>query len=167
MVPAAHGRSVVDGRVFDGRVVDGGPSRAASVRAGLAALPPEAELVIVHDGVRPFASPALFASVLAAVRDGADAAIPALAVTDTLKRVDGGRVVETLDRATVVAVQTPQAFRLATLRAAHADHGEASDDAALVEAIGGSVVWVPGAEDNRKLTTAEDLWWFNAKLAAR
>jgi 2-C-methyl-D-erythritol 4-phosphate cytidylyltransferase len=137
--------------------VPGGPSRSESVRAGLAAVPPEAEIIVVHDAARPLAPAALFQAVVDAVRAGADAAVPALPVVDTLKQVDGGRVVATVDRDGLVAVQTPQAFRAAALRAAHAAGGVASDDAALVEAAGGSVVVVPGDPSNLKLTTPEDL----------
>ena len=116
--------------------------RSDSVRAGLAAISPDAEIVVVHDAARPLASPLLFASVIQAVRDGADGAVPGIAVSDTIKRVDGERVVETLDRASLVAVQTPQAFRADALREAHAAGAIATDDAALVEAVGGTVVVV-------------------------
>jgi 2-C-methyl-D-erythritol 4-phosphate cytidylyltransferase len=138
-------------------VVAGGDSRSASVRAGLAALPTDCEIVVVHDGARPLATAALFSAVVDAVRAGADGAIPGLAVTDTIKRVDGTTVVETLDRAELVAVQTPQAFRADALRRAHAAAGDATDDAALIEAVGGTVVVVPGEATNTKLTHADDL----------
>lgn len=135
------------------RVVAGGDSRAASVRAGLAAVPDEADVVIVHDGARPLASLALFERVLGAVRAGADAAVPALPITDTIRSLDGG----TIDRSRLVAVQTPQAFRADALRRAHAGEPEASDDATLVESIGGSVVVVEGEYRNLKITTPIDL----------
>jgi hypothetical protein len=93
---------------------------------------------------RPAAGVALFHAVIDAVRAGADAALPGIPVTDTIKRVDGEVVVETLDRSTLVAVQTPQAFRAEALRAAHATGGEATDDGALIERAGGRVVVVPG-----------------------
>jgi 2-C-methyl-D-erythritol 4-phosphate cytidylyltransferase len=137
--------------------VTGGATRAESVRAGLAAVPPDADVIVVHDAARPLATAALFAAVIDAVRAGADAAVPAVAVTDTVKRVDGDRVLDTPPRDTLVAVQTPQAFRAATLRAAHADGGDATDDAALVEAAGGTVVTVPGDPRNLKVTTTTDL----------
>lgn len=141
-------------------VVAGGATRSASVRAGLAAVPVDAEVVCIHDAARPFAGDALFASVTAAVRDGADAAVPGVAVNDTIKRVGDGRVVvETPDRATLVSVQTPQAFRARVLRDAHASGGDATDDAALVELLGGRVVVVDGDERNRKITRVEDLEW--------
>ena len=148
-------------------VVAGGASRSESVAAALAAVPASADVVVVHDGARPLASPALFAAVVAAVRAGADAAVPGLAVADTVKRVHDGLVVDTLDRDGLVAVQTPQAFSAGCLRRAHAAAAfgnaasgaghRATDDAALVEAVGGRVVVVPGEAANAKLTTADDL----------
>ena len=91
---------------------------------------------------------------------GADGAIPGIAVTDTIKVVaDDGEVVDTPDRTTLVAVQTPQAFRADVLRAAHAGGESATDDAALVEAAGGRVVVVDGEDANRKITSPEDLEW--------
>lgn len=138
-------------------VVSGGATRSASVRAGLAAVPAEAEVVIVHDAARPFAAPALFEAVVAAVRNGADAAVPGLPLADTVKRVAGSQVVETLDRDELVAVQTPQAFKAEALRRAHAGAGEATDDAALVEAAHGLVVIVPGDPANTKITLRSDL----------
>ena len=122
----------------------GGATRSESVRAGLAAVPPDAEVVVVHDAARPLATAALFDAVIDAVRAGADGAVPGLPVADTLKRVDDVRVIETVDRVGLVAVQTPQAFRAGVLRAAHAPAADATDDAALVEALGGTVVVVPG-----------------------
>ena len=140
-------------------IVDGGSSRAASVRAGLAAVPADATVVVVHDAARPLASPALFEAVVAAVtgRSPADGAIPVLPVTDTLKRVSGSQVVTTVDRGALVAVQTPQAFRAAVLRRAHREGAEATDDAALLEVIGATVRTVPGDPRNLKLTVPDDL----------
>lgn len=148
-------------------VVAGGATRSESVRRGLEAVPETAEVVCVHDAARPFASAALFASVIAAVgRDGVDAVVPGIAVADTVKVVDSsGRVVSTPDRSTLRAVQTPQAFRASVLRAAHASSPEATDDAAVVEAGGGYVVVVEGEADNRKITAAEDLEWARARCA--
>ena len=139
--------------------VAGGETRSESVRAGLAAVPHEAPVICVHDAARPFASVELYAAVVAAIGAGADGAVPALPVSDTIKRIAGDVVVETLDRSTLVAVQTPQAFRAAALRAAHLAVGDATDDAGLVEAAGGRVVVVPGEPDNRKITDADDLTW--------
>jgi 2-C-methyl-D-erythritol 4-phosphate cytidylyltransferase len=153
VVPAGH---TEEGAPAD-TVVSGGATRSASVRAGLAAVPAGAEVVIVHDAARPFAAPALFEAVVAAVRDGADAAVPGVPLADTVKRVAGSHVVETLDRDRLVAVQTPQAFKVDALRRAHAGAGEATDDAALVEAAGGLVVVVPGDPANTKITLRTDL----------
>jgi 2-C-methyl-D-erythritol 4-phosphate cytidylyltransferase len=140
-------------------VVAGGPTRSASVRAGLAAVPAEAEVLVVHDAARPLATPALFERVVAAVRAGADGAVPGLPVPDTIKRVDpgSGEVVETLDRPSLRAIQTPQAFSAAVLRRAHENGGDATDDAALVEAAGGRVVVVDGDPANLKITGPDDL----------
>ena len=137
-------------------VVAGGDTRSDSVRAGLAAVPADAAVIVVHDAARPWASPGLFRTVVDALVD-ADAAVPALAVTDTVKQVRDGRVTATLDRAELVAVQTPQAFLAAALRRAHASGADATDDAALVEAVGGVVVVVPGEPTNVKITVAGDL----------
>jgi 2-C-methyl-D-erythritol 4-phosphate cytidylyltransferase len=137
-------------------VVAGGPTRSASVRAGLAAIPDEATVVIVHDAARPLARPSLFAAVVDALAT-ADGAVPGVPVVDTIKRVRDGQVVATLERAELIAVQTPQAFRAPVLRMAHATGGTATDDAALVEAVAGRVVVVAGDTDNVKLTTAADL----------
>ena len=135
------------------RCVQGGATRSESVRNGLAAVPDDVDVIVVHDAARPAAGVELFRAVIDAVADGADAAVPGVPVTDTIRLVDGG----TLDRSTLVAVQTPQAFRAAALRAAHAGGAEATDDATLVEQNGGRVVVVPGSVANRKLTTPEDL----------
>jgi 2-C-methyl-D-erythritol 4-phosphate cytidylyltransferase len=151
------------GFVWDGppviAAVTGGATRSESVRAGLSAVPDSAEIVVVHDAARPLASGALFHAVIAAVRAGADGAVPVLPVVDTLKRVEGDRVVATVEREGLVAVQTPQAFRADALRAAHAGGGGSTDDAALVEAAGGKVVIVPGDALNLKITTPHDLAW--------
>ena len=147
----------------DGAVA-GGSSRSDSVRAGLAAVPAEATIVCVHDAARPLASPELFRRAIAAVIAGADAAIPSVAVADTIKVVADGVVVSTPDRASLVAVQTPQAFRAAALRAAHERGEDATDDAALVEAAGGLVVVVDGEVTNRKITVPDDLDWARRQL---
>ncbi|HEX5615384.1 MAG TPA: 2-C-methyl-D-erythritol 4-phosphate cytidylyltransferase [Acidimicrobiia bacterium] len=137
--------------------VPGGATRSDSVRAGLAAVPDDADVVVVHDAARPLASEALFRATIAAVRDGADGAVPGVAVADTVKRVERDVVVETVPRDALVAVQTPQAFSAERLRAAHASGGVDTDDAALIEALGGRVVVVPGERANIKITTADDL----------
>ena len=143
----------------------GGATRSASVRSGLAAVPADAAIVVVHDAARPLAGPELFERVIAAVDAGADAAVPGMAVSDTVKRVDDGRVVATVDRRGLVSVQTPQAFRAEVLRRAHAGHPEATDDAALVEALGATVVVVEGDRRNLKLTSPDDLVVAQALLA--
>jgi 2-C-methyl-D-erythritol 4-phosphate cytidylyltransferase len=139
------------------RTATGGATRSESVRAGLAYVPDDADVVVVHDAARPLASRRLFAAVLAAIADGADAAVPGLPVVDTLKRVRDDNVVETVSRDGLVAVQTPQAFRASALRAAHESGAIETDDAALVEAAGGRVVVVEGERRNLKLTLVDDL----------
>ncbi len=134
-------------------VVAGGATRSASVRAGLAAVPASASVIVVHDAARPVPVPAVWDRVLAAVAAGADAAVPAVPVTDTLREVGGA----TVDRSRFLAVQTPQAFRAAALRAAHASAADGTDDASLVEAGGGRVVVVDGDPENIKITTPVDL----------
>jgi 2-C-methyl-D-erythritol 4-phosphate cytidylyltransferase len=141
------------------KVIAGGVLRSDTVRCALAVIPSDAEVIVVHDAARPLAPPSLFAAVIAAVHAGADAAVPGLAPPDTVKRVAGDVVVETLDRAELVLVQTPQAFRGEVLRAAHAGAPDATDDAALVEGAGGRVVVVEGEPHNRKITHPEDLEW--------
>jgi 2-C-methyl-D-erythritol 4-phosphate cytidylyltransferase len=144
-------------------VVAGDATRSGSVRAGLARVPDDAEVVVVHDAARPLAGAALFAEVVGAVRDGADAALPAVAVSDTLRSRTGRAV----DRDDLVAVQTPQAFRALALRAAHESGSEATDDASLVEAAGGKVVVVAGSPTNLKITHPTDLVVAEALLRAR
>jgi 2-C-methyl-D-erythritol 4-phosphate cytidylyltransferase len=139
------------------RTTPGGATRSASVRAGLALVPGDVDVVVVHDAARPLASPGLFARVVTAVRAGADAAVPGIPVADTLKRVRDHTVVETVPRDDLVTVQTPQAFTRAALERAHVDDAVGTDDAALVEAAGGTVVVVEGEARNLKLTRAEDL----------
>jgi 2-C-methyl-D-erythritol 4-phosphate cytidylyltransferase len=134
-------------------VVPGGETRSASVRAGLRAVPAEASTIVVHDAARPVPVPEVWDRVLAAVEAGADAAVPAVPVTDTLRAVGGG----TVDRSQLLAVQTPQAFRAGALRAAHDGEPEGTDDASLVEARGGRVVVVDGDSRNIKVTTRVDL----------
>ena len=150
-------------------VVVGGATRADSVRAGLASIHPHATCIIVHDAARPVAGAALFHAVTEAIAQGAAAAICATPVTDTVKVVaqrDGRSiVVDTLDRSSLVAVQTPQAFAPDVLRAAHASGGDATDDAGLVEALGEPVVVVPGAPTNVKITDASDLDLIRASLS--
>ena len=141
-------------------VVVGGATRAASVRAGLEECG-DADVIVVHDAARPLATPALFASVVDAVLAGADGAIPGLPISDTVKRIqhDGNVTVVTATEARdeLVTVQTPQAFARDMLIRAHATDDDATDYAALVEALGGRVVVVPGEVDNVKITAPGDL----------
>jgi 2-C-methyl-D-erythritol 4-phosphate cytidylyltransferase len=140
------------------RIVVGGDTRAASVRAGLAAVPEDADVIVVHDAARPLATGSLFEAVIGAVREGgAQGAIPVLAVGDTLKRLSGDVVSSTVDREGLVTVQTPQAFDAQTLRAAHRAGGEATDDAGLLERLGAPVGTVAGDIRNVKITRPEDL----------
>jgi 2-C-methyl-D-erythritol 4-phosphate cytidylyltransferase len=141
-------------------VVVGGSTRAASVRAGLQECG-DADVIIVHDAARPLATPALFHSVVDAILAGADGAVPGLSILDTVKRIrhegDVTIVGSTEVRDELVTVQTPQAFARDALVRAHANGDEATDDAALVEALGGRVVVVPGELDNLKITVPGDL----------
>ena len=146
-------RALMAGVVGVVEVVGGGATRSASVRAGLASVPGSVEVVLVHDGARPLATEAVYGRVIAAVRAGADAVVPAVAVSDSLRSTSGGVV----DRESVVAVQTPQGFRTAAIRSAHAAGGDASDDATLVDVNGGRVVVVEGETDNVKITRPVDL----------
>lgn len=151
--------------------VHGGHSRQASVRAGLEALaadPPD--VILVHDGVRPFVDPALTARVTTALTAGADAAIPAMPVTDTLKRVTADdTITATVDRTSLRAVQTPQGFRFAALLERHraaAHRDDMTDDAALFDRPEDRVVAVAGEPGNVKLTTPEDFAAADMRLAA-
>ena len=151
VLPSAEGNWDAD------LVVKGGATRSASVRAGLAAVPGGADVIVVHDAARPLASEALWRSVIGAVRDGAAGAIPACPVTDTIKRKTAAGEVTTLDRSELFAVQTPQAFAARALRDAHAGGADATDDAALVEINGGFVQLVDGDPLNIKVTSPADL----------
>lgn len=149
---------VVVGPVDGG--IPGGPRRRDSVAAGLARVPDSIEWVLIHDAARPLLTRRLVATVIDAARLGnSDAVVPAIAVTDTLKIVDGDIVVETVDRRQLAAVQTPQAFRLKLLREAHLidPDDDATDDAGLIERIGGTVTVVPGDRTNIKITYDGDL----------
>lgn len=151
-------------------VVAGGDERQESVSRGLAAVPAHVPLVAVHDGVRPLVQPALMDRVVAAAaRHGA--ATAGVPLKDTIKQVQDGWVQATPDRATLRAVQTPQAFRRELLLKAHvaarAAGWQATDDAALVERLGHPVAIVDGAYDNLKITTAEDLLLAETLLRAR
>ncbi len=164
VAPAAEldaARGIVErvGAAGDARVVAGGATRQGSVAAGLAALPVEVEVVLVHDAARALTPPALFGRVARAVDETGAGVIPGVPVADTLKRLDAsGAVLGTVDRSELAAVQTPQGFPRALLDAAYAaatdDH---TDDAALVAAAGHPVVVVEGEARAFKITTAWDL----------
>lgn len=152
----------LDGVILVGDVpggIRGGVRRQDSVAAGLAAIPNSAEIVLVHDAARPLASARLVGRLLEAVVAGdVDGAVPAVPLRDTIKLVQGQRIKETIDRSDLVAVQTPQAFRGEILRTAHIQiTADVTDDAAMVEAMGGSVVVVDGDPSNIKVTFAADL----------
>lgn len=163
VAPASHLReagALVSGhaRAADVAVVAGGAERTHSVSAGLAALRDDIEVVLVHDAARCLAPASLFDRLVSAVRGGADAVVPGLPVTDTIKVVDSaGHVLATPDRASLRAIQTPQAFRRSVLVDAHASGVEATDDAALVERLGGVVTVIDGDDLAFKVTTPTDL----------
>ncbi len=136
--------------------VAGGATRAESVRLALAEVPPDASVMLVHDAARPLLPEEVLERVLAALSEGWDGAVPGLPVADTVKRVDGRRVLETLERDSLVAVQTPQAFVADLFRRA-VEGGEGTDCASLVERAGGRVTWVDGDERLLKVTTRADL----------
>ena len=143
--------------------VAGGETRADSVRAGLAEVPEDAVVVLVHDAARPLLPEAVIERVLAPLSDGWDGAVPGVPVSDTLKRVGtDGAVLETVERDSLYAVQTPQAFPADVLRRALAGGVDATDCAGLVEAAGGRVKVVPGDPQLLKVTTTDDL----AKIAS-
>jgi 2-C-methyl-D-erythritol 4-phosphate cytidylyltransferase len=138
--------------------VTGGESRSESVRLALAEVPEEAAVVLVHDAARPVLPEEVIERVLAPLSEGWDGVVPAVPLADTVKRVDGDRVLETLAREDLVAVQTPQAFLADTLRrAVSGDVSSATDCASLVEAQGGRVKVVEGDPRLLKVTDADDL----------
>jgi 2-C-methyl-D-erythritol 4-phosphate cytidylyltransferase len=138
--------------------VAGGSTRGRSVAAGLARVPDDVGVVVVHDAARPLATPELLDRVLAGLAE-AEGSIPGVPVTDTIKTVQGGLVEGTLDRSRLVAVQTPQAFHAGALRAAYAggDPDAATDCAGLLEQAGRPVVVVEGNAGNIKITRRSDL----------
>jgi 2-C-methyl-D-erythritol 4-phosphate cytidylyltransferase len=160
-VPAAERQAFADALGPEVRLVDGGATRTASVRAALAAVGERADAVLVHDAARPFTPPEVVARVLAALASGAPAVVPVLPVVDTTVVVDdGGLVVDTVPRAHLRRVQTPQGFHRATLTAAYArlpEDEELTDDAAVVRAAGVPVTTVAGDERAAKVTVPHDL----------
>lgn len=161
IVVAAPPDSIADVQqlVPDAVVVAGGATRQESVAAALAVVPPEFDIILVHDAARALAPFSLIQRVAQAVRDGHDAVIPVLPVVDTIKQVNAsGDVVATVDRSQLRAVQTPQGFRRALLMKAHAAAIDShTDDAGLVERLGATVHTVPGDPRALKITTPEDL----------
>jgi 2-C-methyl-D-erythritol 4-phosphate cytidylyltransferase/2-C-methyl-D-erythritol 2,4-cyclodiphosphate synthase len=175
VVPADHeatafdiARDAADGDPLMVDIVAGGTTRQESVAAGLAVLRDDVDTVLIHDAARALTPATVFARVIARIADGAVAVIPAVPVVDTMKRIDAnGRVLGAVDRSELAAAQTPQAFRVAVLRAAltavEADH---TDDAGLVAAAGHDVVAVDGDAVAFKITTIADLERARALLAA-
>ena len=151
---------VLEGLAKPVSVIEGGSTRQDSVRAALKDLPRGTDAVVVHDAARCMASPALFGAVLAALSD-ADGAVPVVEVADTVKRIEGGRVVGTVARDELALAQTPQAFRLEVLRKLHmraaAEGMSFTDDAGLLEWGGFTVAAVEGEPGNFKITTPPDL----------
>jgi 2-C-methyl-D-erythritol 4-phosphate cytidylyltransferase len=145
--------------------VAGGEARAESVRIGVGEVDAGAAVVVVHDAARPLVSDAVIERLLGALNDGWDGAVPGLPVVDTVKRVENGAVVETLRRAELVTVQTPQAFVADVLRNAMSGGADATDCSALVEAAGGRVALVSGDPRLLKVTTADDLALIESWLA--
>jgi len=152
-------------------VVTGGSCRQASVFNGLQAIDAREGIVLIHDGVRPLVSKGLIEACIQGARQWG-ACIPALAVSDTLKRVDEDDMVDsTADRQGLRWVQTPQAFELSLIRRAHqraaAEHWQVTDDASLVECLGGKVKVIPGEVENIKITTPQDLRLAEALLKTK
>ncbi|MGV9239566.1 2-C-methyl-D-erythritol 4-phosphate cytidylyltransferase [Streptomyces nigra] len=176
---AAEVKSLLDAHALPERtdflVVPGGESRQESVRLGLEAMPPDHDIVLVHDAARPLVPVDTVDAVIEAVRDGAPAVVPALPLADTVKEVEPAEepgtpepVVATPARARLRAVQTPQGFDRATLVRAHETvTGDVTDDASMVEQLGPTVVVVPGHEEAFKVTRPLDLVLAEAVLARR
>lgn len=173
----ATAASVVDGTVlvlppdaaWDGPPVQavavGGATRAQSVRAGLALVPEDADIVVVHDAAHPLASAVLFERVVDRVRAGADAAVCVIPMTEVVQVVEDGRVVSVLPKSGQVLAQMPAAFRASVLRTAHATAPESVEDIALLMAAGADVVAVQGDSANLHVTTTEE-WQMAGVLAA-
>jgi 2-C-methyl-D-erythritol 4-phosphate cytidylyltransferase len=167
-VPAGAEQQVAD--ELSVITVAGGATRQESVRAALSVLPDDVDIVLVHDAARPLAPASLIEAVAEAVRAGAPAVVPGIAVDDTVKRVDAeGVVLETPVRESLRAIQTPQGFRRSVLERAHAQQTAAqavTDDAGLVELLGEPVLVIPGAAEAFKITRPDDLARAEGLLAA-
>ena len=157
-----------DGTPWDGPAVDavavGGSSRSDSVRAGLALVPADADLVVIHDAAHPLASEDLIRAVIAGVGAGVDGAVSVLPMTQVVHQVEDGTVVEVLPKQRQVLAQSPTAFRAGVLRQAHADHPETVEDVGLVVSRGGRVAVVAGDPLNLHITTVEE-WAMACSLA--
>ena len=156
----ADSLATTDGQIPDATVVvAGGSTRSESVRAGLAAIPSDATVILVHDAARPLATADLFARVIAQVQSGVTAVVPAVQVVDTIRVVSSetaGSDSAVIDRDLLRAVQTPQGFQAALLRRAYDSDGEATDDAGLVQALGARITLIAGERSNLKLTERAD-----------
>ena len=164
VLPAGHDWPASRARIT---TAVGGATRAESVRSGLAALPAEAQFVVITDAAHPLASSSLFEKVIEAVRDGADGALPGLPLTDAIKRLESldgpgvggllGLAGPTTAAGGSISAQMPMAFRLVALLGAHQRIGDAVEDSAMVTADGGRVVIVPGEPTNVHVTTPAEL----------
>ena len=156
----ADSLATADGQIPDATVVvAGGSTRSESVRAGLAAIPSDAAVILVHDAARPLATADLFAQVIAQVQSGVTAVVPAVQVVDTIRVVSSetaGSDSAVIDRDLLRAVQTPQGFQAALLRRAYDSDCEATDDAGLVQALGARITLIAGERSNLKLTERAD-----------
>ena len=139
------------------KAVTGGETRSESVRAALAEVPEDANVVLVHDAARPLVTNEVIERVIRALEPGWDGAVPTLSIADTVKRVDGEAIAETLDRTGLVTAQTPQAFDADVLRGAFSTLQQSTDCASLVESSGGRVRAVEGDPRLLKVTTVADL----------
>jgi 2-C-methyl-D-erythritol 4-phosphate cytidylyltransferase len=139
------------------KAVTGGETRSESVRAALAEVPDDATVVLVHDAARPLITNEVIERVITALGDGWDGAVPTLSIADTVKRVEGEAIAETLDRTGLVTAQTPQAFDADVLRGAFSTLQQSTDCASLVESSGGRVRAVEGDPRLLKVTTVADL----------
>jgi 2-C-methyl-D-erythritol 4-phosphate cytidylyltransferase len=160
MEAAMRAQAAVSGLRIPVKITAGGVERQDSVRTALELVSAEAEIVVVHDAARPFATPAMFAACIeAAARSGG--AVAAIALADTLKRADNGVITGTILRTGLWQAQTPQAFRRRLLAEAHAravrEQIQATDDASLVERLGATIELVQGSPLNLKITTPDDL----------
>ncbi|NDI00003.1 MAG: 2-C-methyl-D-erythritol 4-phosphate cytidylyltransferase, partial [Actinobacteria bacterium] len=156
--PAGYEKQIQELVGAEIKVVVGGTTRSDSVRAGIAALSDTHKYVLVHDAARALATTDLAHRVLTALVQGESAVIPGLELIDTVKSIDaGGHVTATPDRSSLRRVQTPQGFDLGVLKKAHASGAQATDDGALVEALGHKVLIINGEERALKITTPSDL----------